>query len=411
MIASHELPGFGVITRALRRTTEHLAGELTHPGATAPDWNDFEWGVARAVSAMQGITVLLAHRLRWSGPASWRYFLEMQHQQALQRDARIEALIARLDETLRQAGVCAVGLKGTALRRLGLYRPGERPMGDIDVLVSPQDLERCARSIESMEYVPAHESRRHRVFEPRAKPDVTHCGEHQDNPLKIELHRQVNESLPVRFVDITAHVLDGERLPGLNTYSSRIELLRHLLLHAAGNMRAHALRHIQLHDIAILARQIDEAEWQRLRDTPASHGGTWWMWPVLALVERYFPGHLPAAAARLRELSPWLLRTSVTRSTLTDVSWSNLRIAAFPGMCWSRSVLDVLRLMRSRVMPDRLALDELQILNIAQPTMLQLPWYGISHPRRIARWLFTRPARVQTMVSLQAAMSPGDAGP
>jgi hypothetical protein len=34
------------------------------------------------------------------------------------------------------------------------------------------------------------------------------------------------------------------------------ELMRHLLLHAAGNMRAHALRQIQLHDIALLAGKL-----------------------------------------------------------------------------------------------------------------------------------------------------------
>ena len=46
--------------------------------------------------------------------------------------------------------------------------------------------------------------------------------------------------------------------------------MRHLLLHAAGNMRAHALRLVQLHDIALLAPRLDAAAWERLLDTPES---------------------------------------------------------------------------------------------------------------------------------------------
>ena len=53
-----DLPRFGVIAAALRRTTEHLGHELANPGTSTPDWNSFEWEVARAVSSMQGITVL-----------------------------------------------------------------------------------------------------------------------------------------------------------------------------------------------------------------------------------------------------------------------------------------------------------------------------------------------------------------
>ena len=160
----HDLPRFGVIAAALRRTTEHLAHELANPGASTPDWNPFEWDVARAVSSMQGITVLLAHRLRWRGPDSWQNFLEVQRRQALQRDARIATVIERVGAVLQEAGIGAVGLKGTALRRLGLYRPGERPMGDIDLLVRPEDSARVTRALLGIDYTEAFVTQRHRVL-------------------------------------------------------------------------------------------------------------------------------------------------------------------------------------------------------------------------------------------------------
>jgi hypothetical protein len=34
-----------------------------------------------------------------------------------------------------------------------------------------------------------------------------------------------------------------------------------------------------------------------------------------------------------------------------------------------------------------------------------VPWYRISHARRIWRWLVSRPPRVQTMASLTAALN------
>src|SRR5262245_28640276 len=95
-----ELPSFGVIAAALRRTTEHLAWEVVAPETREPDWNDFEWEVARAVAAMQGITLLLARQLRWEGPRRWQSFLASQRRQSLQRDALIASVIERVDGAL-----------------------------------------------------------------------------------------------------------------------------------------------------------------------------------------------------------------------------------------------------------------------------------------------------------------------
>ena len=70
---------------------------------------------------------------------------------------------------------------------------------------------------------------------------------------------------------------------------------------------------------------------------PDSRGGAWWMLPPLALAERYYPGAIALPYFGVHRSVPAPLRQMATRTTLTDVSWSNLRIAAFPGLCWSRS--------------------------------------------------------------------------
>ena len=85
------------------------------------------------------------------------------------RDERIGALLERIDAALRRSGVGCVALKGAALRRLDLYAPGERPMGDVDLLVSDRDLPAIATAMVDIGYVEAFTTHRHRVYEPRDK--------------------------------------------------------------------------------------------------------------------------------------------------------------------------------------------------------------------------------------------------
>jgi hypothetical protein len=402
-----DLPCYRVLTEALRTTTERLAAEVACPTDVAPAWSDVEWDVARAVAVMQGTTVLLAKRLRWRGPESWRNFLRTQTHQALQRDLRIGALLEQVDTTLRDARVGCVALKGSALRRLAIYRPGERPMGDIDLLAQPADAERIARALQAIDYECSFDMRRHRVFAPRVAAASVQPGEHPDNPLKIEVHFRIAEALPSYPVDITAGLRSDDCGSGLRDYAATRELFRHLLLHAAGNMRAHTLRQSQLHDLALLTPRLVPADWQHLLDTPPAGGGAWWMWPVLELARRYYRDSIPPVIDAFRAGTPRWLRHAAVRKTLSDVSWSNLRIFAFPGIQWSRSFGEAMRFVRSRALPERAALNELQVLRHTQPAMLELPWYGISHARRILRWVVSRPPRVQTLNSVLVALTAG----
>jgi hypothetical protein len=399
-----EWPGFSRLAAALRRTTERLAREPDAPSGNAPGWSELEWSIARATCAMQGTTALLAARLRWRGPAAWQGFLADQAAQSRARDARIARLVADLHASLRAAGVAAVGLKGTALRALGVYLPGERPMGDIDLLGHPRDRDAVEAVLRSVGYARAYQTDRHLVYRandaPIAPPDQP-FGEHVDVPLKIELHAAVAEPLPVNRVDITACLRGDSHATGLLPYPTETCLMRHLLLHAAGNMRANGLRQIQLHDIALLAERLGEDQWWELLTSPPGLGGSWWMYPPLALANRYYPRAIPQAPlAEFSRRCPRFLRARADRWTLTDVSWSNLRILAFPGIAWSRSAGEALRFARGRLFPDRRSLRELEDGVKAMCESPHLDWYRDSQATRLRRWLFSRPPRVQTMISI-----------
>jgi hypothetical protein len=399
------LPPYKTVAAALRKTTEVLAAEVVGPSESAPDWNELEWAIARSVAAMQGITVLLANRLRWHGPPPWQSFLAQQREQSLLRDALIGDLLDRIHSAARDAGLSCVALKGAALRELDLYAPGERPMSDVDLLVDPSDAAAAAAVMHRLDYDLTSDASRHATYDPRTRGASGGLGERADNPLAIEIHTRVAEALPVDSIDITARLRAATARPGLNPYPSLAALLLHLLLHAAGNMKVHALRQIQLHDLARLVERLEAADWQALIEIASERDGLWWAYPPLALTLRYYRCALPLELKRaLRASCPRILRSVSERHDLTGVSWSNLRISAFPGIAWSRSPAAALRYARSRALPDRDTLELVRSSLERQPQMRHVRWYQLSQGRRIARWLLSRPPRVQTITCVAAAL-------
>ncbi len=405
-----ELPPFDVLQGALTLTTERLARELAAPDASPPEWNDFEWAVARAVATLHGISGLLANRLRWRGPVDWRDFLDDQLEHSCAREVAIRDLLARLDAATRERGIAAVALKGSALLGLDLYRPGERPMGDIDLLVSPGGLPSTELALRAAGFEQSFAVERHVVFRPTrtASQAGRDFGEHVANPLKIEVHMRIAESLPVNTVDITERLTPEAPAPGINPYRDPAALMRHLLLHAAGNMRAHALRFLQLQDIALLAGRFDSAAWHTLVEPDASGEPPWWMLPPLTATANYFGAVIPRTVlASLRRDCPSGLLRAARTAGLTAVSWSNLRVHAFPGIGWARSPLEALRFIRSRVWPTRAARECLRHAVETAPAMGRIPWYQVPHAMRILRWVVGRPPRVQTANAVYEALRAG----
>jgi hypothetical protein len=403
-----DLPPLDKVAAALREITEVLASEVTAPTEEPPPWDEFEWRIARAVTAMQGISSLLCARLRWKGPASWRGFLEEQRDHIGGRHRRIVELLHRIDLHARREGIALVALKGAALHTSGIYEPGERPMADIDLLVRDADVKATTRLLEDCEFALTFTTWRHHLFESRLErvSNSVSLGEHVDNPIKIELHTSIRERLPVCEIDITQFLYPSAAHAGLNAYPSAAALMMHLLLHAAGNIRAHALRLIQLHDIARLAARFGSDDWEELLSARPSARGLWWAVAPLTLTVRYYPRAVPSfVIARLAVECPWLLRKIIHRQRLADVSWSNIKVYAFPGIEWSRTPQEALGFMISRIWPSGEARAELQRFAVHHPGASTIPWYGISQGARVLRWVFSKPPRVQALLSVRAALA------
>jgi len=403
-----DVPAVSVLQVALRKTTETLAHEVARPGTTAPDWSGFEWHIARAVVAMHGVSPLFAGALRWHGPSQWREFLQDQRAHTATRHARIEELLRRIDCGARHAGIAAVALKGAELHSIGLYRAGERPMGDVDLLVRSADIDVTTRMLEAQGFRASYATWKHWVFvpqNPRPRPARASLGEDADDDLKIELHERIQEALPVCRQDVTALVMPRHAQPGLNRYPSTAALMIHLLLHAAGAIVLRNVRLLQLHDICLLAARMTDADWNELVDHAAAAGGFWWAWPPLALTARYYPDVIPdGALAALQERCPPLLRTIARRQRLSDVSLSYLPVGVFPGIEWSHSLHEALGYAVRRVLPNREALAARTTYAATRGAGTQNPWDQLSQWRRIVRWLAAPQPRIEALAPIRVAL-------
>jgi hypothetical protein len=402
---SSSLPPIGRIQRALRNVTERLTFQVDYPGAPRPRWTQLEWRLAPAVAAMHGVSPLLASAALQAGPPDWLEFLEAQREMALIRHRRLMELLDSVAQRARRDGIPIVALKGAALCALGVYAAGERPMADLDLLVSPSDLEPAARMLTSLGYHDSGTTWKHRAFEADRTDPRTLLGEHADNPLKIDLHSKIAERLPLAECELTSLVFPRSASAGLNGYDSLSALLLHVLLHAAGSMVHRGLRLVQLVDIARLAERMTGADWAELVSYGRAERRLWWAFAPLALARRYLSLSVPSdALARLESECPKLLRFIARRRTLTAFSYSHVFIDAVPGIVWVRSGTEMLRYMVSRVLPNEEKRAQLALLAHTQPWAGSEQWYGQSQARRALEWLTSRPTRVETMQPVRAAL-------
>lgn len=400
-----KMPSFRATAAALYDTTERFAREISAPCDCPPAWNDLNWAVAQAAAAIQGISVLLASRLKWTGPASWESFLSNQVKHSVLREEKIKALLKRIDAVFSDAKLNAIALKGSSVLRLDLYNSGERPMSDIDLLVRPEQLDSVKRVLGELGYHPGFTNQRHIEFAPPGRFDTHSFGEHEKNAIPIEVHTIVQEPLPVKIVDITESIWPGMPDVGAGAYRSNASLMLHLLLHTAAGIRQRAVRLIQLHDIALLATKLDLDDWRWITSALCREDSRWWLYPPLAVTDQYFPNTIPATVIQdSARLCPVLLRSVARRYEISRVSYSNPRIPAFPGLSWSGTPMEAFQLVSSRVFPGRNVLDELHEATGTNPRLLKLPWYGISQSERILRWVTGRAPRVQTMLSVHEAL-------
>lgn len=395
MSSELQIPGRSALRAALRTATEALMAEIREPTRAPPSWTEFEWGIARAVVAIHGIAGILLPNLRWTEPAHWRDFLAAQVAEIHERQRLFAVALREIDALASEAGIPVMFLKGNALLALGIYQAGERPMADVDLLVRPGDAQAVAGLLERAGYSAVGASWKHREFE-RVR------GSERVN---VDLHTLLSERLAGRPVEITGISFGAER-GGLRGYASQAALMRHVLLHTAGNMGRRWVRGIHLQDIARLATRMTPMDWQELRSR--EWPDRWCLYPPLLLASRYFAGVIDAETlAELEATCPRVLARWAQRQVLSDVSASNPILLALPELTWCTSWRTLLRYVKQRVIPEHEVLDAMRGLTESAEFARGQRWFTMSHPRRIATWLFRSPVRPATLHAVRRGLAYG----
>ncbi len=218
--------------------------------------------LAAFVASTQGIAGLLS-RLPGSGelPPGLLSFLRADGERTR---ARWDALAARLGEVLsalRPGGIDPVVLKGAALVLGGDVPPGERPMGDLDLLLdSPRDLERATELLlAATPFRPLLDTPRHRVFVLADERVVLPAADHPGNPIRVELHTRFRLPVLGTRLDATRELVSTAREVERDGLRARVPSpaarVRHLLHHAAEDFGARGIKGVQALDLALLARR------------------------------------------------------------------------------------------------------------------------------------------------------------
>ena len=166
---------------------------------------------------MHGVSALLGGVLQWQGPARWQRFLQEQRHQTSSRHERVVDLLRNLDTLARREGVAMTALKGVALHALGVYRAGERPMADVDLLVRGSDRSAATRVLEQAGYTVSCNTWKHDMFAPRDAQATVGFGESVANPVTIDLHVHYRAAAGRRGRHHAA-VARFAAEPGLNDY-------------------------------------------------------------------------------------------------------------------------------------------------------------------------------------------------
>ncbi len=240
--------------------------------AQSATWTELQWHAAKFVAQTHGIAPLLYKLSILSGaydyfnPDFQRYISEQYYL----NEARINKVKATLQDILEQTSLKSLDvmpLKGALLISSYYEDAALRPMSDIDLLIKPEDLANVGQILSKMGYCLDHDSFHHVQYSLPGEP-VSMNGEHPDNPLVIELHKEVNWPIGHLDYDITDLLWQNAEHEFLG-YShvfqpSKDNLLMMLSCHCARNQYEGQMRTIQLYDLKLVAESLDRSQWARL---------------------------------------------------------------------------------------------------------------------------------------------------
>jgi len=264
-------------------------------GTLTAAWTELQWHTAKFVVQTHGIAPLFYKLCSLSGaydnfnPAFQGYISEQYYL----NQARINKVKGTLQDILEQSSLKSMAvmpLKGALLVTNYYEDAALRPMSDIDLLVKPEDLADIGQILHEMGYDLVQDSFHHVQYMIPGKP-VSMNGEHPDNPLVIELHKEVNWPIGHLDYDITDLLWQNAENKFLGyDYAfkpSEDNLLMMLACHCARNQYEGQMRAIQLYDLKLVAESFERQNWARLQENVQKGGFDRAIYAALHTTERF----------------------------------------------------------------------------------------------------------------------------
>lgn len=339
------------------RFAVHILLQMLHPeGRLELDpTHGAEWREVVDVALAQGIGPLLLHNLQNRGweerveQESLRRLRERWLHASLSNTKRLLELAAVL-RALHNEGIEVIVLKGAHLAEHFYDHIGLRPMGDLDLLVRKEDLQRVGTVLMSMGYLHQPPS-----LKRNSTPQEHHLEPfHKTGESPIEVHW----ALPLlAATKLTDEFWERSRWVMFGDQSARVLCDEDLLLHVAVHASLHHRFDVGLRglcDIALIVRQKGRMiDWKVLQRIADGAGVLTALYVMIRLSKELLGA--PVSNEHLGDLLPhfddvelieWAMEQILAQEhTLTDPSSMSPRLARFMTASLTtkmRSVLDVL---------------------------------------------------------------------
>jgi hypothetical protein len=314
----------------LAQVTNDLARWLpSDAGASAlSHWDQASWLAAEWVVYWQSALPWFATRLRATEapvpPDIARRILSLD-ESSRERTRCMLAGAVELLAALRKEGIEALPLKGAALAPLYYPDPLTRPLGDLDILVRPEDVARGTQVLESLGY---------RFYSRSAEDEVYLRGDRKDNVWApdnvhpVEMHFALREEYAGLAYDLAGQMWRSNRWQAYwrgaeGWVPEPATLLHHVCAHATSDWLIQRGRLMHIADISYLTKQMQAADWEAF-DAQIDAYGARFVYTSLAFVAKYAAIDIPDPIwDRLKALSPEPLRQWVARTELAGTSESN----------------------------------------------------------------------------------------
>jgi Uncharacterised nucleotidyltransferase len=301
-----------------------------HDWSCFESWGDAEWALAPQTAFVLGVGALVAASMcddpQWlTLPLAFRSALTYQYEMNARRVARLSQEFADIVAQFDHAQIALIPLKGIVLLQSYYRDPAMRPLADIDLMIHSEDLGEAQASLARLGYMLEEDLVKPNFVRPDNREPICFDSEHPDNPRRVEMHLRLEDEFRGSTIEWT-HAAWELSQPLPNWKSARELNLQtiwaHLLSHTSRDIMTCRVRLIQLYDIKLMAQTIDACGCWSKTYLPQDDRAARFMYPALALVNRYFGQAIPDAyVQKVRAQTSARLRAWCERQSLFDVSW------------------------------------------------------------------------------------------